>query len=53
MTETMITLFAAELQKYGRFIASLKCWSVGCTGKKLGFSLFSWSVGWNALANIQ
>jgi hypothetical protein len=22
-------------------------------GNKLGFSLFSWSVGWNALENIQ
>ena len=36
---TMITLFTTELQKYGRSIASRKCWSVGCTGNQLGVSL--------------
>src|SRR5207249_736009 len=52
-TQTMITLFSTEVQKYGRWIASRKCDSVGCTGNHEGFSRLIWSVGWSAVEIIQ
>ena len=54
MTETMITLFTTELQKYGRSIASLEVLERRVHREaSVGFSLLSSSVGLKALANIQ
>ena len=35
-TETTIRLFSRSSQKYGRWIASEKCWSVGWYGTQCG-----------------
>ena len=53
VTPTMSIELTTELQKYGRSIASRKCWSVGWSGSQVGFSLLISSVGLNAETNIQ
>src|SRR5262245_57384139 len=53
VTSTMIRLFFTFAQKYGRWIASLKCWIVGSSGNQVGFGLLILSVGLNAVEIIQ
>ena len=50
---TMITLFFASVQKYGRLTASRKCWSVGLQGTQVGLRPLISSVGLNAVEIIQ
>src|SRR5690348_5568146 len=53
VTNTMIRLFFTFAQKYGRWIASVKCWMVGLSGNQVGVRLLIWSVGLNAVEIIQ
>ena len=49
----MIRLFLTSVQKYGRWIASVKWSSVGCSGNQVGVRLTIWSFGLNAVEIIQ
>ena len=53
VTPTITIELTTELQKYGRSIASRKCWSVGWSGIQVGVSLSMSSVGLNAVETIQ
>ena len=52
-SSTMITLFFTASQKNGLWIASRKCWSVGCPENHVGVWLLISSSGLNAVEIIQ